>query len=350
MFENPFWSEDDSEKEVSIFEEAALGRLKLKNRLIRSATWEGLAEPDGSLNEDLFGIYEELAAGGIAAVITGFTGVSEEDKTLPGKMLLSNDRVIPQYKELTNLVHQHGCLIIAQLALGDFIRDGNAVEIDDMTSEDITTLKSLFADAAFRAQQAGFDGVQFHAAHEYFLSRFYSPRYNHRKDEYGGTSVRRARILAEILDAIREKTPELPVLVKINFSDGGEGGVTLSDALTACMLLADHQIDGIEVSASGSSRKNIQLPYDEGYFKDHALALKSVTDVPVIVVGGHRTMEGMEEILKNESADFFSLSRPLIREPDLPAKWQKERDYPAQCISCNTCFTRPGCRCVFKNR
>lgn len=197
MSYNPFWSEDDFEEEVNIFEEAPLGGLQLKNRLIRSATWDGLAEPDGSLNEEIYRIYEELAAGGVAAIITGFTGVTENDDVLPGKMLLTDDRLIPQYKELTDRVHQQGCPIFAQLALGNYIRDGKNLQIDDLTSEDIEELKRMFADAAERAWKAGFDGVQFHAAHEYFLSRFFSPRYNHRKDEYGGTSVRRAKILAD---------------------------------------------------------------------------------------------------------------------------------------------------------
>ena len=350
MFHHPFWQEpeEDFEPEVNIFEEKELGPLNLKNRLIRSATWEGLAGQDGSLNGDIIRIYEELAAGGIGAIITGFTGVSESDDVLQGKMRLSDDRLIPQYKELTDRVHQNGCLILAQLALGNYVKNGENVEIDDLTLEDIETVKKLFADAAERAWKAGFDGIQIHAAHGYFLSRFYSPYYNHRKDEYGGSSLRRAGILAEILDEIRKRVSELAVIIKLNFSDGVEGGLTLSDALTAGMLLADHQIDGIEVSATDSSRKNIQIPYDEGYFKDYALSLKSVSDVPVILVGGHRTMESMEEILRNESADFLSLSRPLIREPDLPEKWKQDREYTARCISCNACFTTYGRRCVFK--
>ena len=346
-----WWDDDDLDMiDTEVFEEAALGRLTLKNRLIRSATWEGLCGPEGSLNEDVFRIYEELAAGGVGAVITGFTGVSVSDDVLEGKMLLSDDSVIPQYRQLTDRVHQHGCPVIAQLALGNYIRDGKDMTVDEMTPEDIRTVITLFADAAERAEQAGFDGVQFHAAHEYFLSRFYSPYYNHRQDEYGGTSSKRARILTDVLDAIRERVPEMTVLVKLNFHDGPEGGITLSDALTAGMLLAEHEIDGIEVSASMSSRKDIQVPYDEGYFKDYALSLKSVTDVPVILVGGHRTVESMEKILKNESADFLSMSRPLIREPDLPKVWEEHRDYAAQCISCNTCFGRPGRRCVFRQQ
>ena len=344
---NPFWSDDDLEENVTLFEEVPLGRLTLKNRLIRSATWEGLAGPDGSLNEDIYQIYEELAEGGSGAIITGFTSVSDEDDVLEGKMRLSDDSLIPQYQQLTERIHKHGCPVFAQLALGNYIKDGNSVRVDDMTPEDIQDVIRLFADAADRARQSGFDGVQFHAAHLFFLSRFYSRYYNHRKDEYGGTSVKRARILAEVLDAIKDRVPEMTVLVKLNFTDEIEGGVTISDALTAGMLLSEHHIDGIEVSGTDSSRKNIRVPYDEGYFKDFALSLKSVTDVPVILVGGHRTVESMEEILRNESADFFSLSRPLIREPDLPKKWEKDHSCIAQCISCNTCFTRPGCRCVF---
>ena len=348
MDNNEFWKEGLRE-DVRIFEEAGIGGLKLRNRLLRSATCEGLAGPDGSLNEELYGIYDALAEGGAGALITGFTGINDSDDALEGMMRLSADGLIPQYKELVDRVHERGCLIFSQLALGNYYIEGKPVEIDDLPAEGIEEIRQLFADAAERAEEAGFDGIQLHMAHHFFLSRSFSPLYNHREDDYGGTSVKRARLLAEVLDAVRERVPDMAVICKIDFTDDMEGGLTMSDALTVSMLLSDHGVDAIEVSAVGSARKGIRIPYDEGYFKENALAVKSVTKVPVILVGGNRTIDSMEDMLKNEDTDFFSLSRPLIREPDLPKKWEEDRSYAARCISCNTCFTTSGHRCVFRD-
>lgn len=349
MDKNEFWEEEGLREDVSIFEETGIGNHSIRNRLFRSATCEGLAGPDGSLNEELYGIYDALAEGGAGALITGFTGINDSDDALEGMMRLSRDGLIPQYKELVDRVHERGCLIFSQLALGNYYMEGKPVEIDDLPDGGIEEIRQLFADAAERAEQAGFDGVQLHMAHHFFLSRSYSPLYNHRKDDYGGTSVKRARLLTDVLDAVRERVPGMAVICKIDFTDDMEGGLTMSDALTVSMLLSDHGIDAIEVSAVGSSRKEIRVPYDEGYFREHSLAVKSVTKVPVILVGGNRTIDSMEEMLKNEETDYFSLSRPLIREPDLPKKWEADRTYAARCISCNTCFTTSGHRCVFRD-
>ena len=187
-----------------IFEGTKLGNLTLKNRLIRSATWEGIATPDGSLPEEAYVIYNELAAGGVGAVITGFTSVSLHDYYFGGMMRLCGDELIPQYQRLTDIIHANGAPVIAQLALGAYYRERNGryvqTEPDDMTTDEIRFVVRQFADAAARAKKAGFDGVQIHAAHFFFLSRFVSPAVNHRTDLYGGSTENRSRILLEILN------------------------------------------------------------------------------------------------------------------------------------------------------
>ncbi|MGI6205450.1 MAG: NADH:flavin oxidoreductase [Anaerovoracaceae bacterium] len=342
-----FFGEDPDRIEKKIFEEERIGSMRLKNRLIRSATCEGLAGEDGSLNDELTEIYRELAQGGAAALITGLAGVSEDDVLIPGCMKLSRDDLVPQYKKLTDEVHKYDCRIIAQIGAGYFVKDGRRIPVDEMSREGIEKIISDFADAAARASEAGFDGIELHAANGYFLSRFYSPYYNHRRDMFGGAADRRARILTDILDAVKKAAPGLTVIAKLNFFDGVEGGVTISDALTACMQLEKHGLDAIEVSASNSSKTDFEVPSEEAYFKDYALALKSISDIPVILEGGNRTIESMQTILDDENADFISLARPLIREPGLPSIWESDSSYKAQCISCNGCYNTPGHRCVF---
>ncbi len=342
-----FFGADPEKTEKKIFEEAHIGNMSLKNRLIRSATWEALAGEDGSLGNELIGIYRDLARGGAGAVITGFTAVSATDDVPAGSMRLDSDSLIPQYRNLADEVHRYGCRIIAQLAAGYFVKDGRKVSIDDMMEDDVCRIVKDFADAARRAAEAGFDGVEIHAAHGYFLSRFFSPYHNHRKDRFGGAADRRARILTDIIDAVKEAVPGLTVIAKINFFDGVEGGVTLSDALMACKQMERHGLDGLEVSAANTSKTGFEVPSEEAYFKDYGLALKSISEMPVILVGGNRTIESMETLLDDENADFISISRPLIREPELPNIWREDRDYTPKCISCNGCFSTPGHRCRF---
>lgn len=156
-----------------IFEEAELGGLKLRNRLVRSATWEGIAAPDGGIDDVAYEIYDELARGGVGAIITGFTSVSGNDEYFGGMMRLHDDALIPQYARLVDVIHAQGVPVIAQLALGGFYYElpngrSQRVEPDGMTPEEVRTVERWFVDAAVRAAAAGFDGVQIHAAHFFF--------------------------------------------------------------------------------------------------------------------------------------------------------------------------------------
>ncbi len=338
----------------TIFDKTEMNNLKLKNRLIRSATWESLANEDGGLNDELVNIYEELASGGIAVIITGLTDVALPH-ALPGTMGLWNDDVLPTYRKMIDKVKAHDCRIITQIVLGEYLKADSqgvmqSLEADDLKEDDIQKIIDLFSNAAVRAEKAGFDGVQIHAAHGFFLNRFISPAYNHRTDAYGGSPEKRAKILVDILFAIREKCPKLHITTKINFHDYMHGGLTPPDALIACHELSIHGIDSIEISANGTSRRNIQPMKNEAYFLDFAKSLKKIVDTPVILVGGHRSIWNMSKILKESSIEYFSLSRPLIREPNLPDRWEKGDKTPAICISCNGCYRTYGKRCIYNIR
>lgn len=338
-----------------IFESADLGKLKLKNRLIRSATWEGIANRDGGITETAYEIYEELAKGGVGAIITGFTSVALHDHYFGGMMRLCDDGLIPQYKRLVDIIHKENCPVIAQLALGGFYRQISEkrfenTEPDEMTIEEIKIVEKLFVDAAVRAEKAGFDGVQIHAAHFFFLSRFISPAVNHRHDEYGGTVDNRMRILFEIMSGIREKAPKLHITAKINCSDFMFGGLEQTESLYICKKLAEAGIDSIEVSGNGTSVSGIKPHINEAYFLNFAERLAQEVNIPIILVGGLRSKDTMEKILNNTKIEFLSLSRPLLREPDLPAKMKNGICDVSKCISCNGCYSSHNHYCIFKER
>ena len=337
-----------------IFEPVKMNQIELKNRLIRSATWEGIASPDGSVTEEAYEIYEELAKGGVGAIITGFTSVALHDHYFGGMMRLCDDALIPQYKKLTDLIHAEDCPVLTQLALGAYYRKESGrymqVEPDEMTPDEIHLVITQFIDAAIRAEKAGFDGVQIHAAHFFFLSRFISSAVNHRTDDWGGSTEKRSRILLEIMEGIRRVAPGLHITVKINSDDFTYGGITVRESLAICRLLDQAGIDSIEVSGNGTSVGGIRAHINEGYFVPAASEIAGAVSCPVIAVGGFRSQDVMEKVLNSTEIELISLSRPLLREPDLPDKMKADAGTISKCISCNACYSSQAHRCIFRGR
>ncbi|MBR3130885.1 MAG: NADH:flavin oxidoreductase [Clostridia bacterium] len=337
-----------------VFEPTKLGDLTLKDHLIRSATWEGIAARDGGISENAYAIYDELGKGGVGAIITGFTSVAQNDHYFGGMMRLCSDALIPQYKRLADMIHANGTPVITQLALGAFYRDENGyseqVEPDEMAVEEIRLVVRQFIDAAVRAQKAGFDGVQIHAAHFFFLSRFISPAVNHRNDAYGGSPENRSRILLEIMEGIRKEAPDLHITVKINSNDFTRGGLDEAECVAICKLLDEAGIDSIEVSGNGTSVAGIRAHRNEGYFVPAAAAVAEAVSCPVIAVGGFRALDTMEAVLNHTNIAFLSLSRPLLCEPDWPNKLLADPAAVSKCISCNRCYSSPSHKCIFRGR
>ncbi len=337
-----------------VFEKVRFGNMEMKNRLVRSATWEGIAAPDGGINEEAYAIYEELAKGGVGAVITGFTSVALHDYYFGGMMRLCDDALIPQYRKLTGLIHAEGTPVITQLALGAYYREENGrytqVEPDDMTEEEILLVIRQFIEAAVRAEKAGFDGIQIHAAHFFFLSRFISPAVSHRSDQWGGSTENRARILTRILTGIRAAAPSLHITIKINSSDFTCGGLTGDECLVICRLLDREGLDSIEVSGNGTSVSGIRAHKNEGYFVRNAAEIAEAVSCPVICVGGFRALDTIEAVLNQTKIEAISLSRPLLREPDLPMRWQRDPSAISKCVSCNRCYQSEAHKCVFRRK
>ncbi len=330
----------------NIFDSVELNNLRAKNRLVRSATWEGLGELDGSITEETYKIYDGLARGGVGTIITGFTSVASNDFYFGGMMRLSDDFLIPQYKKLVDVIHAQDCAVISQLALGAFYRGNVQVEPDALTAEEISLVIEKFVNAAVRAKKAGFDGVQIHAAHFFFLSRFISPAVNHRIDDYGGSTENRAKILIDILDGIKKAAPGLHVTIKINCSDFTFNGLDEEESLLVCKMLSQAGIDSIEVSGNGTSVPGIRPHKNEGYFADFAARLAEEAGTPVILVGGLRSLEFMNNILNETKIEMLSLSRPLLCEPDLPKKFQEKISSESKCVSCNRCYSSRGHKCT----
>ncbi|MGQ9458266.1 MAG: oxidoreductase [Anaerolineae bacterium] len=358
-----------------LFTPARIGTLTLSNRLVRSATAERLGLPDGRSRPRLAQMYQELACGGVGLLITGHLFVHPAGRVHPEMAGIHTDDLIPYFRTLTNLVHREGGCIAAQINFGGMRCRPEAVQealapssvafpflpgpAREMTEEEIWTVVEAFGKAARRAQEAGFDAVQVHAAHGYLINQFLSPLVNRRTDGWGGDLQGRMRFLREVAQAVRAQVgPDYPVFLKLGLMDGLEGGLSLEEGLQVAAALREMRFDAVEVSGglddgkwTLSIRPGIRSEDEEAYFRPLARRVRQVTDLPLLLVGGLRSRKVMEDVLASGDADFISLSRPLLCEPDLPRRlWQGQER--AACISGNRCWPeRPedegiACKCA----
>ena len=347
---------------AKLFEHTQLKDLKLANRFIRSATWEGLADDNGGCTPELVDRMVELARGRVGLIITGHSYVHEAGQATPRQLGVDKDERVDGLSKMTEAVHREGGRIVMQLAHGGLKAEPkltNATPLGpsngegfveppgkEMTPDDIHQVVTSFGQAAQRARAAGFDGVQIHAAHGYLLSQFLSPAFNQRGDEYGGMLENRVRIILEVLRSIRQAVGRnYPILIKINSEDFLENGLSPENFLEAAVILANAGIDAIEVSGgtllSGRFvpfRKEITFDRDQAYFRRAARTLKKMSNIPVILIGGIRSYLLAERLVAEGVTDYIALSRPLIREPMLIKRWQSGDLRKATCISCNGCF------------
>jgi 2,4-dienoyl-CoA reductase-like NADH-dependent reductase (Old Yellow Enzyme family) len=312
----------------TLFDKTQLGRMSLKNRFVRAAIGENTS--DGRVNENILNLYRELALGGSGTLITGFTLVDEAEKNFP-MMAFYDDSFHEGHKALTGLAHEHGANIILQLvyvgsyAMGETtgmtVLAPSAVENlntkvlpQEITVKQIKAIQEKFSEAALRAKNAGYDGVEMHAAHGFLLSQFMTPYYNRRTDMYGGSAENRARMSLETYQAIRDSVgTDFPVLIKINVNDGFEGEVAFGDVLYLCDALTKLKIDAIEISGALNA-------FPQGatsYFKKEAEQIAAENETKIIMTGGNRNFEEMTNILNGTKIEYFGMARPLMQKPDL---------------------------------
>ncbi len=344
---------------ADIYTPWSMNGLEMPNRLVRSATWEGLADDKGAPTHELILALAALAEGGCGLIITGYCYVSPEGKGLPKQTGVYMDALVGPLTRITDAVHTAGGKIAMQIvhAGGQTKQEWTGFqpvgpsamthpafgeEVAELSVEDIHRIIDDFALGAARAKAAGFDAVQLHGAHGYLLSQFNSPFTNKRQDEYGGDWEGRGRMMFEVLQAARNAVgPNYPLFIKLNSVDGLEGGLELEDAVKMAKRLGDMGIDAIEVSggqpAAGKlgAARVVKDAEDEGYFLDNAKAIKEVADCPVITVGGYRSKDVVASAL--DEVEAVAMCRPFIRQPDLVNLW-KTGDAKATCISCGGCL------------
>lgn len=381
---------------MKLFSELNLGPTTLKNRLLRAATFEGLADSDGFPQPEYKELYEKLARNEVGGIITGFTYISQQGKAMqPGQAGIDSDEKIPAYQEVTEVVHQHDCKIFMQLAhtgrqtqreyTGEEVVAPSAKKSfyfreqpRRLTAEEIAEIADDFAAAADRAQQAGFDGVQLHGAHGYLIHQFILPAVNKRNDQFGidpelniGTEF-----LQLVIERVRAKCgPTFPLLIKVSSGDDYWNSFSEKQFINLISYLDQQDLAGIEISyGTMDYALNIfrgAIPVDTildvnpiyqiknkwgrklwklfvrpllscklkkftpRYNLPAAKLVAEYTTTPIISVGGFRSGQGINQALTE--IDAVSLSRPFLCEPDLAAKIKENLDYESQCCHCNLC-------------
>lgn len=395
---------------MDLFSPCIVGKIKLKNAIIRSATHDGLADPvtEGPTQE-LIRKYAYLAKNDVGCIIAGYAIVSEEGRSnYPRCLAFFNDSAKDAYKELTAAVHKYGTPIVAQLAHCGRQTSSKKIHMQKiapsakrhllypdkakaMTKEDIKRVKDAFVNAIVKAKEYGFDGAQIHLAHGYLLHDFVSCNGNKRKDEYGGSLQNRMRIVKEIITEAKQKTDGFPIWVKLSATDKRKHGMTVEYSVQVAKELEKYGVDAIEVSCGSvqdgmNTMRSKRFPMPaifayreplasmpkvlnkiflaaaklvnplipqpkplEGYNIPAALELRKNVKTDLIVVGGITNIKQMQDVV-DKGINAVAMCRPFICEPAFAKKLKEGTQTSSKCIMCNYCgliIEKQPTRCLY---
>lgn len=316
--------------------------VTLKNRIVKSAMSDSLGDGTGHPTAEQIRLYQRWAGGGLAVSIIGEVQGTAGYAEKPGNLVLNEASDLGRFRELAQQGGENGTKLWLQLGhagalayaptscpKGPSALDLPGLHCAELTIDEIHQLPSEFARTAGLARQAGFGGVQVHAAHGFLLSQFLSPLFNKRSDEYGGPIANRMRLLLEAIDAIRAAVgPDFPIAVKLNSSDQLEGGFDEEDALEVVAALDRSSVDLIDISGGTyfPGAKSASDGAGKGpYFIEFAKRARAVTTKPLMLTGGFKTLTQAEDAVASGAVDIVGLARALVLEPSLPDLWKADR-------------------------
>jgi 2,4-dienoyl-CoA reductase-like NADH-dependent reductase (Old Yellow Enzyme family) len=378
------------------FSPAHLGKLPLKNRILKAATYEGKT-PDGVPGDLLLEFHRAIVQGGTAMTTIGYC-TSEADGRINDQMMWMHDGIRDELANINGELKRAapGVKISGQVAhCGNFSKNRKLQRLKRplgpsrqlnmlgapaglpfagaMTIPDIDHLVQTFHDAAKLMKETGFDAAEIHFGHGYGLSQFISPKTNRRTDEYGGSLENRMRLPLRVLATVREAVgDDFPILGKIGMTDGVKGGLKLDEAIEVAAMLDKGGIDALICSGGTSSfnpmvyfrgdtldkglievEKNpimklgLKLmgpkmfryyPYEELYFLEDAKKIRDRVNCQMVYIGGCTDLESIEKVMA-EGFDFIQLGRPLIKDPAFVNNAMADSNYTNGCTHCNRCAT-----------
>ncbi|MGH8461931.1 MAG: NADH:flavin oxidoreductase [Stenotrophobium sp.] len=385
------------------FTPTQIGPLKLRNRFIKSATNEGMAR-GGVPSKMLVEHHRRMAAGGAAMTTVAYCAISADGRTFEDQVTL-DDASLKHLRVLTDAVHREGGAACAQVTHGgafNFLKTlstryplsasgglnppgvlSGRLFKTAMTHADLDRIADEFVAGAQRAREAGFDAVEIHMGHGYLLSQFISPKYNKRRDEYGGkTAAERARFPARVLRQVLAAVGnDMAVICKICVTEGFKGGANVEDAVQVAQVLeregahllvlsgdmnvespwaifgSNMPLAAVETTQSPMMKFSTRmmklwepkLTFHELYFREHSLKLRAAVKMPLAYLGGAKSMAGVQRVM-DDGFDCVVMGRALIHDPDLVNKFHSGAATVSGCTACNQCvammYTLGGTSCV----
>lgn len=349
------------------FSPLQIGSITVRNRFMRSATWEGCTDDDGTPTPRLAKMMVDMAEGHVGLIIPGFSNVSKAGAAFPRQNGLFDPRIAEAWDPIVAECQELGSKVMFQIGYGGVICSDGACRgpsltfgaKSEFTEVEIEEMIEDFTKTAVNAFKIGADGVQLHAAHGYLLSLFLSPAANQRADKWGGSEEGRLRVVSEITEAIKRATdPSFAIGIKMNGDDYRPSGMT-KELCGKYMSMLKGKVDLFEISCGllleqrsimkkpvNSSLvqfvKNVfdPLAFRTMYNQKLAAHVKRMNPwATVATVGGVRSIREIDNTLSYRAADLVSMSRPLLREPNLVYDWEAGKKIMCDCKSCNKCIT-----------
>lgn len=342
---------------TSLFDPLTINKMELRNRFVRSATMDGLAD-NGMMSDAEIKLYEALAGGEIGLIISHGIAPTKEGQTGQGQLVAYTDEAIPSLKKMADIVHARGGKIVAQflhagwrarqeitglnpVGPSDTVNPASGAKIRGLSSDEIYELIESYVRATRRVIEAGFDGVQLHGAHSWLLSAFFSPATNKRRDEWGGSPEKNANLARSICRRIREMAgPDFPIMIKVGIKDYHPEGKSVHEGIRQARLLQEDCVDAIEVSEGLEleGAHHIRRDAVHPYYLDECGQARKALSLPLILVGGMRELREMQAVLDQGLADAVSMCRPFIMDPHLVKHLREGSEVSSKCISCNRCL------------
>lgn len=341
----------------NFFDTITINKMELRNRFVRSATMDGLAN-QGIVSDAELSLYQELGKGEIGLIVSHGLFPTKEGQCSSGQISVHTDEAIPSLRKLVNIVHKNNGKIAAQILHGGWqcstevtgltpvgpsatVNPRSGLQIRELSSDEIYELVELYVQAVRRIIEAGFDAIQLHSAHSWLLSAFLSPVTNRREDEWGGSPEKRSNFIRRICRGIRQLAgPDYPLLVKLGLQDYHPEGKSVSEGIATAKLLESDGVDAIEVSEGieQEGMHHIRLDAVRPYYTQECTEARQALSIPLILVGGMRNLHDMQAVLDEGIADAVSMCRPFIMDPYLVKNFREGLTDGSGCTSCNQCL------------
>lgn len=323
-----------------IFDNSKFGKFDLKSRVIRTGLWESQNESQKNLTPEIFKRYETLAKNNVGLIVTELISMYSHDRFSDYSHYINYPRFIKDFKALTETVHQFNTPIFAQIGfINCNINGKQMMGVNDLTIKDIRKIQTDYIVAAKKIVFAGFDGIQLNLGNNYFLSRILDSFENQRKDNYGGNTYNRVRVVLEIIKLIK-KTTDLHIHCRVNLYKD------FNDSLKICKVLAENGADSLQITKFLSPQYFRKSLSNQNILVDFADTVVKEVSVPVVLGGGFSDMKSINNLINDTNIEFISMQRPFVRDNSFLSDWKCNGDGVSLCKTCNNCYWKKSSKCL----